>query len=164
MPRRTRLSSQRKKRTPSSASPRVRRRRIPFTSKANDDATCSSDELKLVGGLSQTGRRAKLVRVKKGKTLALDIPPTASATGRQPSDGGSLVSTSKRSLSEDEDDEDDEHLARRSMARRRKLGPGETVSAPVLHSCSRCSKEFKRPCDLTWVSPSRSPSAAAAAI
>ena len=93
------------------------------------------------------------MRVKKGKTLALDVLPTASAVRRRPSDAGSVIPTSKRSLSEDEDDEDEDHLAHRSMARRRKLAPGETMSAPVLHTCSQCPKEFKRPCDLTWVFP-----------
>jgi hypothetical protein len=85
----------------------------------------SDEKITLRGGLSRNGRPAELVREKDGKVLPL-------------ADGSAY----KRALSDDEMDVDE---ITRSMARRRKSDkPGD-----VMHLCSHCKKEFKRPCDLT---------------
>ncbi|KAF2682444.1 hypothetical protein K458DRAFT_58793 [Lentithecium fluviatile CBS 122367] len=92
-----------------------------------DEMDYSRDEkITLRGGLSHNGRPVELVREKDGKTIPL-------------ADGSS---SAKRALSDDEMDVDE---VTRSMARRRKSDkPGD-----VMHRCSACPKEFKRPCDLT---------------
>lgn len=96
----------------------------------------SDETVRLEGGLSQTGRPAELVRIKNGKTISLR---TGSEFQPQPNPD---FDTSM------EDGVDD---LTRSMARRRKSAP--TVVKNV--ECSECQKQFKRPCDLTWVSPLR---------
>lgn len=76
----------------------------------------------------------ELVREKKGRVIPI-------ATERAREGAASAASSSKRALTDDTEDDG----VRRSMARRRKSDrPGD-----VTHACSDCSKEFKRPCDLT---------------
>ncbi|RDI89344.1 hypothetical protein Vi05172_g647 [Venturia inaequalis] len=101
-----------------------------------DEMDYSSDEeIVLEGGLSKNGRPAELVRKKDGKLI-----PLSERSGLDTAKGSS--SSSKRPLSDDSE-MDDEIL--RSMARRRKSDkPGD-----VMHPCTVCAKEFKRPCDLT---------------
>src|SRR5690606_37806680 len=102
---------------------------------------CSTDEVRLHGGLDKNGRPAELVRVKKdGKAYSL-------ATGEfvdldEDVKGPIRI---KRSLSEGlEEDED----ILRSMARRKK-NPTPEELAPKKCREPGCTKEFKRPCDLT---------------
>lgn len=82
------------------------------------------------GGLSQNGRPAELVRVKKGQSISLRT--------------GSVVDNlaGAKRLAEDDSDEDPE----RSMARRRKSAQTAVKEA---QQCQECDKVFKRPCDLT---------------
>lgn len=102
-----------------------------------DEMDFSPDEqLAIEGGLSNNGKQAELVRKKDGKTLPL-LPE-----GSRPTDD--MISSKRRlSLSDDEFDSDDDVL--RSMARRRK----SDKAGDVMHVCTTCRKEFKRPCDLT---------------
>lgn len=97
--------------------------------------------------MSQTGRPAELVRKKGDKSIPIgtDNPKQTIRISTHSRDGSS--STSKRPSS-DQFMEDSVH---RSMARRRKLAPGETLSDPIPQVCADCGKEFKRPCDLTYV-------------
>jgi hypothetical protein len=93
----------------------------------------SPDEKVVIeGGLSTHGRPAELVRKKNGKSISL-----------APENAGFEAMSSKRPLTDDEFDDDDDVL--RSMARRRK----SDKAGDVMHVCSSCKKEFKRPCDLT---------------
>jgi hypothetical protein len=99
----------------------------------NPDLHIISDETVVVeGGLSTNGRPAELVRKKNGKSISL-----------APENAGVEAMSSKRPLTDDEYDDDDDVL--RSMARRRK----SDRAGDVMHVCSSCKKEFKRPCDLT---------------
>ncbi|KAL1868701.1 hypothetical protein Daus18300_005835 [Diaporthe australafricana] len=99
------------------------------------------DEIKLHGGIHVNGRPVELVRVNKdGKAISL-------ATGEvvemdQGKDG--LVKV-KRSASEEAADEDE---IMRSMARRKKNASPEEL-APKKCREPGCTREFKRPCDLT---------------
>jgi len=96
---------------------------------------CGRDEeITISGGLSNNGKPAELVRRKNGKTIPL-IPEEF-----RPIDE---AMSSKRPLSDDEYSDDDDVY--RSMARRRK----SDKAGDVMHVCSTCKKEFKRPCDLT---------------
>lgn len=101
----------------------------------------ASDEVRLHGGLSENGRPAELVRVKKdGRAFSM-------ATG-EPVDLNEDVrdvGRMKRSLSEEEDEAED---ILRSMARRKK-NPTPEELAPKRCREPGCTKEFKRPCDLT---------------
>ncbi|KAI0851457.1 hypothetical protein F5Y00DRAFT_259466 [Daldinia vernicosa] len=101
-----------------------------------------TDEVKLVGGLTTNGRPAELVRVKKnGKAISL-------ATGKPVEDLEEEVKGPirfKRSMSEQAEDEEE---IMRSMARRKKNASPEEL-APKKCAHPGCSKEFKRPCDLT---------------
>lgn len=99
----------------------------------------------LDGGLSQTGRPAQLVREKGGKSIPIGPGSSAKEAHSQVYKDGRVPPLMKRALSE-QFEEDSVH---RSMARKRKLGPGETASPAPLHKCQDCEKEFKRPCDLT---------------
>lgn len=103
----------------------------------------ASDEVRLHGGLSENGRPAELVRVKKdGRAFSM-------ATG-EPVDleeDGRDVGRMKRSLSEEEEEEEAEDILR-SMARRKK-NPTPEELAPKRCREPGCTKEFKRPCDLT---------------
>ena len=93
----------------------------------------SDERLGLVGGLSQTGRPAELVKIKDGRSISL-------RTGEEVSPDDFKHGT-KRAV-DDESEED----ALRSMARRRKsAGP----AVKEQQRCRDCSKVFKRPCDLT---------------
>ena len=107
----------------------------------------SSDKIVLQGGLSQTGRPAQLMRVKDGKTIPLD-PSHADASPRtRVHKAGRAPSLSKRSFPEQSPEAEDS--VHRSMARRRKLGPGKTMKEPAAQVCRDCGKAYKRPCDLT---------------
>lgn len=113
----------------------IQRKFILRKQQKQETLTLSSDEtVRLEGGLSQTGRPAELVRIKNGKAISLS---TGAEFQPQPNPA---FDTSM------EDGVDD---LTRSMARRRKSSP--TVVKNV--ECSECQKQFKRPCDLTWVSP-----------
>ncbi|KAI9831417.1 MAG: copper-binding transcription factor [Phylliscum demangeonii] len=105
-----------------------------------------SEKLVLDGGLSQTGRPAQLVRVKDGQKIPLGHG-AAGEGGDAGMDGAGGASLMKRGHS-DLSEADSVH---RSMARRRKLGPGETVSPPEPQRCGECRKVFHRACDLTSV-------------
>jgi hypothetical protein len=101
-----------------------------------------TDEVKLMGGISSTGRPAELVRVKKnGKAISI-------ATGQPVEDLDEDTKAPirfKRSMSEQLEDEEE---IMRSMARRKKnADPSEY--APKKCKEPGCNKEFKRPCDLT---------------
>lgn len=101
----------------------------------------ASDEIKLHGGIHVNGRPVQLVRVNKdGKAISL-------ATGEpvemdDDNDGPVKV---KRSASEEAADEDE---IMRSMARRKKNASPEEL-APKKCREPGCTREFKRPCDLT---------------
>ncbi|KAK8139846.1 hypothetical protein PG984_000969 [Apiospora sp. TS-2023a] len=102
----------------------------------------STDEVKLMGGISSNGRPAELVRVKKnGKAISI-------ATGQPVDDLDEDTKAPirfKRSMSEQLEDEEE---IMRSMARRKKnADPSEY--APKQCKEPGCNKEFKRPCDLT---------------
>ncbi|KAI0017248.1 hypothetical protein F4780DRAFT_782447 [Xylariomycetidae sp. FL0641] len=101
-----------------------------------------TDEVKLMGGLTTTGRPAELVRVKKnGKAISI-------ATGEpveNVDEEGKEPIRFKRSMSQQA--EDDEEILR-SMARRKK-NPTPEELAPKKCTHPGCHKEFKRPCDLT---------------
>ena len=100
--------------------------------------TMSSDErLDLIGGLSQTGKQAELVRIKDGKSISL-------RTGEEISIDD-YKSGSKRAI-----DGPSEEDALRSMARRKKSAGS---NAREEHRCRECHKIFKRPCDLTYEIP-----------
>ncbi len=101
-----------------------------------------SGTIRLEGGLGRTGRPAQLVLVQDGKIKPLPAGPSGEK-GKLEVGGRSLVP--KRSLG----GQAEEDLVQRSMARRRKLGPGETPSKPVQHACKSCDKVFDRQCDLT---------------
>lgn len=108
---------------------------MTFSSNIHLPSSNSDEEIVLEGGLSKNGRPAELVRKKDGKLI-----PLSERSGLDTAKGSS--SSSKRPLSDDSE-MDDEIL--RSMARRRKSDkPGD-----VMHPCTVCAKEFKRPCDLT---------------
>ncbi|KAI1637366.1 hypothetical protein F4809DRAFT_604999 [Biscogniauxia mediterranea] len=101
-----------------------------------------TDEVKLMGGLTTTGRPAELVRVKKnGKAISI-------ATGKPVENLDEEVKGPirfKRSMSEQAEDEEE---ILRSMARRKKNASPEEL-APKKCTHPGCNKEFKRPCDLT---------------
>ncbi|KAI9846511.1 MAG: copper-binding transcription factor [Sclerophora amabilis] len=112
-----------------------------------DEADYSpSEKVILKGGLSQTGRPAELVRVKEGKTIPIGDGPSAQHgdNDEEADESKFWPSPMKRTLSENSEDS-----ARRSMARRRKLAPGEVVSEPSPIVCGQCRKHFPRRCDLT---------------
>jgi hypothetical protein len=98
----------------------------------------SGDEVKLYGGISENGRPAELIRVKKDGTAI------SMATGK-PVDMEESAIKIKRSLSEQREDEEE---IMRSMARRKKNASPEEL-APKKCREPGCNKEFKRPCDLT---------------
>lgn len=101
----------------------------------------SSDEIKLHGGISVNGRPAELVRISRdGRAVSI-------ATGL-PIELEEDVKDNiriKRSASQELEDEEE---IMRSMARRKKNAPPEEY-APKMCSVPGCTKEFKRPCDLT---------------
>ncbi len=100
-----------------------------------------TDEVKLHGGLTENGRPAELVRVKKnGKAISI-------ATGMPvdlDADNKAAVHF-KRSLSEEAEDAES---VLRSMARRKRSASAAEL-APKRCREPGCDKEFKRPCDLT---------------
>ena len=100
-----------------------------------------TDEVKLHGGLTENGRPAELVRIKKnGKAISL-------ATGKPVDidEDNKNALQMKRHLSEEA--EDDESILR-SMARRKRSASAAEL-APKRCREPGCDKEFKRPCDLT---------------
>ncbi|KOS16678.1 Zinc finger transcription factor ace1 [Escovopsis weberi] len=97
-----------------------------------------SDEIRLHGGIAENGRPAELVRVKKDGTAI------SMATGKVV-DLNESPAQLKRSLSEQREDEEE---IMRSMARRKKNASPEEL-APKRCREPGCTKEFKRPCDLT---------------
>ncbi|KAF5671778.1 zinc finger transcription factor ace1 [Fusarium heterosporum] len=98
-----------------------------------------SDEIKLIGGLSENGRPAELVRVRKdGTYISLE-------TGKPVEVDDDSPIKMKRSLSQQLEDEEE---IQRSMARRKKNASPEEL-APKKCREPGCNKEFKRPCDLT---------------
>lgn len=107
------------------------------------DIIISTDEVKLMGGLSQNGRPAELVRVKKnGKAISLATGQPIEDYEEESKDGPIRV---KRSMSQQLEDEEE---IMRSMARRKKNATPEEL-APKKCKEPGCNKEFKRPCDLT---------------
>ncbi|KAK1687742.1 hypothetical protein BDP55DRAFT_85323 [Colletotrichum godetiae] len=104
------------------------------------DIFCSTDEIKLFGGIADNGRPAELIRIRKdGKAISM-------ATGLEVDlDDPKSPIQMKRSLSQQL--EDDEEIMR-SMARRKKNASPEEL-APKKCREPGCNKEFKRPCDLT---------------
>ncbi|CAJ2502034.1 Uu.00g048870.m01.CDS01 [Anthostomella pinea] len=101
-----------------------------------------TDEVKLMGGLTANGRPAELVRVKKnGKAISI-------ATGQVVENIDEETKGPirfKRSMSQQAEDEEE---IMRSMARRKKNASPEEL-APKKCTHPGCTKEFKRPCDLT---------------
>lgn len=105
------------------------------------DNTQRADEIRLHGGIAENGRPAELIRVKKdGSAISM-------ATGKPVELGDDVDSpiNFKRSLSEQREDEEE---IMRSMARRKKNASPEEL-APKRCREPGCTKEFKRPCDLT---------------
>ena len=97
-----------------------------------------SDEIKLYGGIAENGRPAELIRIRKDGTAV------SMATGKVVDINEAPVHI-KRSLSEQREDEEE---IMRSMARRKKNATPEEL-APKRCREPGCTKEFKRPCDLT---------------
>ncbi|CAF9922509.1 MAG: hypothetical protein GOMPHAMPRED_002587 [Gomphillus americanus] len=104
--------------------------RAKAQSEKKDETTTENSKITLVGGLSQTGRPAELVRTVDGKSVSLR---TGDEVNMEEYKTGI-----KRSF--DEDYEDD---LERSMARRKKN------AVRIDQLCKECGKAFKRPCDLT---------------
>lgn len=104
----------------------------PSLTLANDN---SDERLGLVGGLSQTGRPAELVRIEDGRSILL-------RTGEEVSAEHSSQHGMKRLASEESDDD-----VERSMALRRRSAQPAIKEIP---RCNECDKTFKRPCDLTY--------------
>ena len=102
----------------------------------------SDERLALHGGLSQNGRPVELVRIKNGQSISL-------RTGSVISSETARSQGLKRSVCEESDED-----VMRSMARRRKAAQ---ATVKDVQQCSECDKVFKRPCDLTYASPSVEP-------
>jgi hypothetical protein len=111
-------------------------RPVPLPTIAN--ITERADEIRLFGGISENGRPAELVRIRKDGTAVSML------TGK-PVDVSEGPAQVKRSLSEVREDEEE---IMRSMARRKKNASPEEL-APKRCREPGCTKEFKRPCDLT---------------
>lgn len=109
---------------------------VPLQTSANTSKR--ADEIKLFGGISENGRPAELVRIRKDGTAISML------TG-QPVDMGEGPAQVKRSLSEVREDEEE---IMRSMARRKKNASPEELAPKKCREIG-CNKEFKRPCDLT---------------
>ncbi|ERT02822.1 hypothetical protein HMPREF1624_01125 [Sporothrix schenckii ATCC 58251] len=101
----------------------------------------SSDEIKLHGGIAVNGRPAELVRISRdGRAVSI-------ATGLPVELEEDMKDTIRIKRSASQELEDEEEIMR-SMARRKKNAPPEEY-APKMCSVPGCTKEFKRPCDLT---------------
>lgn len=111
-------------------------RLVPLPTIANTSQR--ADEIRLYGGISENGRPAELIRVRKDGTAVSML------TGK-PVDLTEGPAQVKRSLSEVREDEEE---IMRSMARRKKNASPEEL-APKRCREAGCTKEFKRPCDLT---------------
>ncbi|PTB39539.1 hypothetical protein M441DRAFT_439788 [Trichoderma asperellum CBS 433.97] len=105
---------------------------------ADDMDIDQSDEVRLYGGIAENGRPAELVRIRKDGTAI------SMATGKVV-DMAESPAPMKRSLSQQREDEEE---IMRSMARRKKNASPEEL-APKKCREPGCTKEFKRPCDLT---------------
>ncbi|KAM0258388.1 hypothetical protein ACHAQJ_003863 [Trichoderma viride] len=105
---------------------------------ADDMDIDQSDEVRLYGGIAENGRPAELVRIRKDGTAV------SMATGKV-IDMSESPTPLKRSLSQQREDEEE---IMRSMARRKKNASPEEL-APKKCREPGCTKEFKRPCDLT---------------
>ena len=91
----------------------------------------SNEHLVLHGGLRENGRPAELARYRDGTLISLRTGEPIDVDAESP------PSVTFASQAEREEFE-------LSMARRRK-----NASERIVHRCSECDKEFKRPCDLT---------------
>ncbi|CAK7220044.1 hypothetical protein SCUCBS95973_004023 [Sporothrix curviconia] len=101
----------------------------------------STDEIKLHGGIAVNGRPAELVRISRdGRAVSI-------ATGLPVELEEDVKDTIRIKRSASQELEDEEEIMR-SMARRKKNAPPEEY-APKMCSVPGCTKEFKRPCDLT---------------
>ncbi|KAF4551032.1 Hypothetical protein D9617_15g043860 [Elsinoe fawcettii] len=98
------------------------------------DAT-SSDEIEIQGGMTHNGKPAILTRRRGSKVINM-------ADNQPMTEEDVAAASAKRPM---EDDFTDDDGVRRSMARRKKNEPIRT------YYCKHdgCSKQFKRPCDLT---------------
>jgi hypothetical protein len=106
--------------------------------------SCSTDEVKLFGGLTRNGRPAELVRVKKnGKAISIATGQPVKLESIEDDEKGGVMM--KRSFSQQEADDE---AVMRSMARR-KRSPSAAELAPKVCREVGCKKEFKRSCDLT---------------
>ncbi|CAK7207657.1 hypothetical protein SEUCBS139899_010468 [Sporothrix eucalyptigena] len=106
-----------------------------------DPPTISTDEIKLHGGIAVNGRPAELVRISRdgrAVSIATGLPVELEEDTKD-------IIRIKRSASQELEDEEE---IMRSMARRKKNAPPEEY-APKMCSVPGCTKEFKRPCDLT---------------
>lgn len=105
------------------------------------NSSTSSDEIKLHGGIAVNGRPAELVRISRdgrAVSIATGLPVELEEDAKD-------TIRIKRSASQELEDEEE---IMRSMARRKKNAPPEEY-APKMCSVPGCTKEFKRPCDLT---------------
>ncbi|EME48795.1 hypothetical protein DOTSEDRAFT_40082 [Dothistroma septosporum NZE10] len=102
---------------------------------SSDAMDVTKDEhVSLHGGVTHNGKPAELVRhMPDGKVISV-------VTGR-PIPGEEVVTSGMNGKRPATDVDDEEVL--RSMARRKKN------AKPEIHTCEICTKEFKRPCDLT---------------
>lgn len=107
-----------------------------------------TDQIKLHGGINVNGRPAELVRIKKdGKTIiSLATGQLIESIETEPKNMDTIDPVRiKRSASEGLEDEED---ILRSMARRKKNATPEELAPKKCREVG-CTKEFKRPCDLT---------------
>ncbi|MCJ1439154.1 copper-binding transcription factor [Xylographa pallens] len=95
------------------------------------------EQLRLVGGLGQTGCVAELVRTKHGRAISLRTGEDVSTEYTS----APFQHGIKRSVGEESDED-----VLRSMARRRKSAQ---PTVKDIQKCNECDKAFKRPCDLT---------------
>lgn len=96
----------------------------------------SGETIAIEGGFSVNGRPAELVRKQNGKSIHL--VPEEDRTKMND------MAPFKRPFQDDDSGSDNDDVLR-SMARRRK----SDKAGDVVHVCTDCKKEFKRPCDLT---------------
>ncbi|CAK7264745.1 hypothetical protein SEPCBS119000_001152 [Sporothrix epigloea] len=108
---------------------------------ANIDATTSTKKFKLHGGITVNGRFPEIVGIDRdghATSFATDLPVKLEEDIK---DNFCLKRSASQELANEEE-------IMRSMARRKKNAPPEEY-APKMCSVPGCTKEFKRPCDLT---------------